>query len=193
VTGERTARPYSEVRRADRAVQDDAWIIAILQSVPFGGLATVCDGQPFINNNLFAFDEAAHAMYTHTAALGRTRSNVEEDNRCCFSVSQMGRLLPHETALGMSVEYASVVVFGRASVVKDVDERERALQLLLAKYFPHLHPGIDYRAITPQELAITTVYRIEIDEWSGKRKQVESDFPGAFVFGEMPGTNVDRQ
>jgi hypothetical protein len=29
----------------------------------------------------------------------------------------------------------------------------------------------------------TTVYRVDIDEWSGKRKSVAADFPGAFVYG----------
>ena len=156
----------------------------MLRDAPFAALATVSDGQPFINSNLFVYDEAAHAIYMHTAALGRTRSNVQAGARCCFSVSQMGRLLPHETALGMSVEYASVVVFGRATVIDDAAERERALQSLLDKYFSHLRPGEHYRGITPQELDLTTVYRIDIDEWSGKRKQAEPDFPGAFVFGE---------
>jgi nitroimidazol reductase NimA-like FMN-containing flavoprotein (pyridoxamine 5'-phosphate oxidase superfamily) len=184
VTGEPAGRVYSDVRRGDRAVDDDAWIAEMLRTAPFAALATVSDGQPFINNNLFAFDEAARAIYMHTAQLGRTRSNVEGHSRCCFSVSRMGRLLPHETALGMSVEYASVVVFGRARVVEDASEREMALQRLLDKYFARLRPGVDYRSITPQELAITTVYRIDIDEWSGKRKQVEPDFPGAFLFGE---------
>ena len=42
-----------------------------------------------------------------------------------------------------------------------------ALTLLLDKYFPHLHSGQDYRAITGDELARTTVYRIAIDAWSG--------------------------
>ena len=184
MTGEQGSRAYSEIRRADRAVQDDAWIVAVLRSTPFAALATTSDGQPFINNNLFAFDEAANAIYMHTAALGRTRSNVEADARCCLSVSQMGRLLPHETALGMSVEYASVVLFGRAAVIEDAAERERALQCLLDKYFPHLRPGVHYRGITPRELDLTTVYRIDIEQWSGKRKQVEPDFPGAFRFGE---------
>lgn len=192
VTGELAGRVYSEVRRADRAVDDDAWIAEMLRTAPFAALATVADGQPFINNNLFAFDEAARAIYMHTAALGRTRSNVEAEERCCFSVGRMGRLLPHDTALGMSVEYASVVVFGRARVVEDEAERERALQRLLDKYFAHLRPGADYRAISPQELAITTVYRIDVDEWSGKRKQVEPDFPGAFLFGDRPTANSVR-
>jgi hypothetical protein len=94
----------------------------------------------------------------------------------------MGRLLPGQSAFGMSVEYASVVVFGRASILSDAAEAARALQLLVSKYFPHMQPGQDYRTVAPDELAVTAVYRIDIEQWSGKRKQAEPDFPGAFAF-----------
>lgn len=178
-----TTLPPNQVRRSDRAVTDDAWIIDMLHRAPLGTLATVSDGQPFINANLFVYDEAAHTIYTHTARLGRTRANVEGDDKVCFSVSEMGRLLPADEALEFSVEYAGVVVFGHAAVVEG-DEAERALQRLLDKYFPHLQPGRDYRASTPDELKRTSVYRIQIDSWSGKKKQVEADFPGAFMYGQ---------
>lgn len=46
---------------------------------------------------------------------------------------------------------------------------------LLAKYFPHLQAGCDYRPITSDELARTAVHWIEIDEWSGKHKQTPVD------------------
>lgn len=175
--GSRTA-----VRRKDRAVDDPAWIRAFLLRAPFGYLASVADGQPFINANLFLYDEAAHAIYLHTARQGRTRHNLEQASRVCLTVAAMGRLLPADTALEFSVEYGSVVIFGTGAVVSDADEARRALQALLDKYAPHLRPGRDYRATTDQELARTSVYRVSIDEWSGKRKVVEDDFPGAFRF-----------
>ena len=55
--------PINTVRRADRAVEDEAWIKALLHRAPFGALATVEDDQPFINTNLFVYDEAAHAIF----------------------------------------------------------------------------------------------------------------------------------
>ncbi len=177
-------KPLSQVRRQDRMVDDDAWISAMLHRAPVGVLATVYDGQPFINTNLFVYDAEKRAIYLHTAREGRTRTNIESDGRVCFSVSEMGRLLPADTALEMSVEYASVVIFGRATIVSDQAEATRMLQLLLNKYFPHLQPGKDYRPIMPEELARTSVYCIQIEEWSGKRKQVADDFPGAFVYGQ---------
>lgn len=179
------ARPINEVRRQDRQITDEAWIRTFLHQAPFGALATLHDGQPFINSNLFVYDEPNHVIYMHTARVGRTRTNIDVDERVCFSISEMGRLLPAEEALEFSVEYKGVTIFGAATVVTNPAEQERALQMLLDKYFPHLRPGEDYRPITPQELKRTSVYRIDIEQWSGKQKQVDADFPGAFFYGDV--------
>lgn len=179
-----TTLPPNHVRRRDRAVEDEAWIRAMLHRVAMGTLATVHEGQPFINSNLFAYDEQAHCIYMHTARVGRTRANVAQEQAVCFSISEMGRLLPADKALEFSVEYAGVTVFGRASIIEDKDAAKHALQCLLDKYAPHLKPGRDYRPTTEDELARTAVYRIAIDSWSGKKKEVAADFPGAFYYGE---------
>jgi uncharacterized protein len=171
------------VRRRDRAVDDDAWIRVFLRRAPMGVLATVDHaGRPFVNSNLFVYDQAADAIYMHTARLGRTWTNVQRQARVCFSATEMGRLLPAKEALEFSVEYASVVVFGRGRVVSDEAEAAQALQMLLDKYAPHLRPGHDYRPPVPAELARTAVYRIDIEVWSGKRKRAAEDFPGAYTY-----------
>jgi nitroimidazol reductase NimA-like FMN-containing flavoprotein (pyridoxamine 5'-phosphate oxidase superfamily) len=175
-------RPYAEVHRRERAVDDDGWIAEFLHRAPMACLATVYDGQPFINTNLFVFDEPARAIYMHGAPVGRTRANVESQERVCFSVSEMGRFVPAPRAFNMGVEYAGVTVFGRARLLDDDAEKERALQMLVDKYFPHLRPDEDYGRSTTEERARTSVYRIEIDDWSGKRKVAEPDHPGAFVY-----------
>jgi nitroimidazol reductase NimA-like FMN-containing flavoprotein (pyridoxamine 5'-phosphate oxidase superfamily) len=192
VMAEATGEPRAQVRRKDRTVSDEAWIRDLLHRAPFGTLATVRDGQPFVNMNIFVYDQPAHALYLHTARAGRTRANVEADERVCFGVGEMGRLLPASTAMHFSVEYAGVVVFGRARIIDDEAEATRALQQLLDKYAPHLRPGRDYRPIQPEELAVTAVYRIEIEEWSGKQKVAPADHPGAFLYGQVPGHSGDN-
>jgi nitroimidazol reductase NimA-like FMN-containing flavoprotein (pyridoxamine 5'-phosphate oxidase superfamily) len=172
----------------DRAITDDAWITAFLNRAGMATIATAQGEQPFLSTLLFACDEPAHAIYFHTARRGRVWENLyasESANpRVCLTAAEMGRLLPADTALNFSVEYQSVVVFGSAHLVEDPAEAERALQRILDKYFPHLHPGRDYRAITPEELRATAVYRLDIEEWSAKRKSVGEDFPGSFLWGE---------
>jgi nitroimidazol reductase NimA-like FMN-containing flavoprotein (pyridoxamine 5'-phosphate oxidase superfamily) len=152
-----------------------------------GFLATVGeDGQPFLNSNLFVFDEERHCLYMHTHRTGRTRDNVAGNGRVAFSAAAMGRLLPAPEALEFSVEYCGVVAFGRGTIVEDTDEARHGLRILLEKYAPHLRYGGDYRATTDEELRRTAVYRIDIEAWSGKQKEVEEDFPGAFDLPPVP-------
>lgn len=179
-----TAQPPNHIRRSDRAVEDEGWIKDFLHRAATGSLATSYDGQPFINSNLYVYDEKRHCIYMHTAHLGRTRANIEHNPAVCFSIMAMGRLLPADVALEFSVEYSGVVVFGQAVVVEDEDEAKQALQMLLDKYVPHLKPGQDYRPPVDEEMARTAVYRIDIESWSGKKKAVEADFPGAFYYEE---------
>lgn len=171
----------TRLRRNDRAADED-WIREFLRESAVGVLATVRDGQPFVNSNIFVYNEDRNAIYLHTARTGRTRDNVETASKVAFTVFETGRLLPADEALEFSIEYGGVVVFGAASVVEDSEEAEHGLQLLLDKYAPHLKPGRDYRPITAGELKRTSVFRLDIESWSGKRKYVEPEFPGAYLY-----------
>lgn len=174
--------PATAVRRDDRAVHEDAWIVDFMKRAAVGTLATVYEGQPFINSNLFVYDESEHCIIMHTARVGRTRANIEHNNKVCFSIMDMGRLLPADEALEFSVEYSGVVAFGEISIIDDKDAAKAALQLIMDKYASHLKPGEDYRPPVDEELPRTSVFRIDITEWSGKKKEVVEDFPGAYLY-----------
>jgi len=165
-------------RRRDRTM-DTPWIRDFLARAPFGVIATADGSQPYAIPLSFVFDESAHAIYLHKAKTGRMLTNIATNNRVCFSVAEMGRLLPGDRGCEFSVEYASVVVSGRASVVTDPAEAGRALQGLLNKYFPHLHADRDYRSISPSERDATAVVRIDIEHWTGKAHRAAPDHPGA--------------
>lgn len=175
--------PPHAVRRKDRKVEDERWIREMLRTAPFGVMATAHEGQPFVNSNLFAYDEREHCLYMHTSHAGRTSANVSADERVCFTAFEMGRLLPAPRAFNLSVEYAGVVVFGRARVLASETDKRHGLDLLARKYFTHLRPGDDYEAPSGEELSLTSVYRIDIEAWSGKRKAVEPDYAGGFTYG----------
>ena len=179
------ALPRTHLRRSDREVTDETWIKDFLQHAPVGVLSTEYDGQPFLNSNTFVYDESRNVLYLHTAHVGRTSANVQNNRRICFSVFEMGRLLPAETASNFSVEYAGVVIFGTATIVNDTQEAIDALHLLVHKYAPHLQRGKDYSPVIPADLARTGVYRIDIEEWSGKKKVAPDDFPGAYLYQDI--------
>jgi hypothetical protein len=150
-----------------------------------GTIATSVDGQPYLSTLLFVYDETRHAIYLHTGRRGRIWDNIQANPQACFTATHMGRLLPAATALNFSVEYQSVVAFGALRLIDEPVEAELALQMLMDKYFTHLHPGIDYRPITQIELTATAVFRLDIEEWSGKQKSAADEFPGAFEWPNL--------
>jgi nitroimidazol reductase NimA-like FMN-containing flavoprotein (pyridoxamine 5'-phosphate oxidase superfamily) len=166
------AEDWARPRRSDRAMKTPAEIEALLERAPYGFTATSIEDQPFLHVGLFWYDSTTRRLYFHTAREGRTRDNVLSNPRVCFGVAEIGRLLPADTALEFSNEYASVIAFGRARLVEGPEEKRHGLQGLLDKYFPELAPGRDYRPITDQEMARTSVFAIEIEAWSGKQKVV---------------------
>lgn len=173
-------------RRSERAAIAEKWIKTFLHCAPFGILATFNDEQPFVHVNLFVYDEASHALYLHMAGEGWSKTGVATGTRVCFSVSEMGRMLPADTAKAFSVEYANVTVLGRASNIMGIDELHRALQLLLEKYAPHMCPGQDYEPITVEEVRHARMLCIRIDTWCGRKNEALADFPRAYHYAGQP-------
>lgn len=147
----------------------DAWIGAFLKRGLIAQVAhTDQHGQPFITATNYWFDEENHQILFHSNIAGRIRSNLEHQSRVCVSVSEYGKLLPANTALEFSIQYRSVITYGKVVILQREDQQQRALYGLLGKYFPQLTPGKEYRPITKQELLRTSVYAVEIESWSGK-------------------------
>jgi nitroimidazol reductase NimA-like FMN-containing flavoprotein (pyridoxamine 5'-phosphate oxidase superfamily) len=148
--------------------RDEKWIRAFLHEARVAHIASARDGQPFLTPSTFWFDEEHHQIVFHSNLAGRIRSNIDDNPKVCLEVSELGKMLPSNVALEFSLQYRSVVVFGSAHLVSDPPEARRVLYALIKKYFPLMTPGREFRQITDKELRATSVYAIQIEEWSGK-------------------------
>ena len=158
----------TERQRLPEYTRDDQWIKSFLRRSLIGHVAHAAGSQPFITPTNFWYDEGNHRIIFHSNITGRTRSNIEKHPLVCFETSKYGRLLPSNAALEFSIQYRSVMVFGKVKIVSESHEKRLVLEKLIDKYFPDVRPGMEYRPITQKELERTSVYSIEIDSWSGK-------------------------
>ena len=183
--GRSSAPQRLPLRRRDRGT-DDGWIEAFLTRAPIGILALPMSGAqaPHVNSNLFVYDAAEHTLIFHTSRVGAMRDVVTGGAplQATFHAFTMGRLLPDVRALEFSIEYESVTAQGPVTVVDEPQAAEAALQRIMDKYAPHLQPHEDYETATAADLKRTSVYRMQIERWSGKRKAVADDFPGAYLY-----------
>ncbi|GAB5521483.1 MAG: hypothetical protein RhofKO_37340 [Rhodothermales bacterium] len=181
-------RPLHELRRRDRAITDEAWIIDLLQRLPMATIALQSGGHPFVNSNLFAFDASTRSVVIHTAPFGRLIETVEaapDGVPACLTAFEMGRLLPADRAKEFSVEYNSVTAFGTLRRLTDPDAIAEGLQALMDKYAPHLQPGTDYAPASDEEIRTTGTFCFSIDTWSAKQKAAPADFPGAYLYDDV--------
>lgn len=153
--------------------REDDWIRGFLHAAKVGHIASCVDEQPFLNPSIFWYDEGNHQIIFHSNVAGRMRSNIEANPKVSFEASELGKFLPSNVALEFSLQYRSVMVFGSARLVTDPDEARRVLYSLIAKYFPEMKAGNDFREITDKELRSTSVYAIAIEAWSGKENWKE--------------------
>ena len=156
------------MRRTEYACDED-WIRAFLSRVPVGYIATQSDSQPFITAMNFWYNAEPHEIIVHSSNKGRLHINMTQHDLVCFQATLHGKLLPSNIAMEFSIQYESVVAFGKMRMLDDESEKQNALYGLIRKYFPEMTPGVEYRPITTNELMRTTVYAITIDHWSGKR------------------------
>jgi len=168
-----TNHPPTVYQRLPEYKRDDDWIRAFLYAAKVGHIASSLNGQPFLTPSTFWFDEENHQIIFHSNVTGRIRSNLDSNPKVCFEASEMGRLLPSNVALEFSLQYRSVVVFGTVRLVTDEAEARRVLYGLIQKYFPKMRAGKEFREITDKELKHTSVYAIQIEEWSGKENWKE--------------------
>ena len=162
------SQPPTAGQRLPEYTRDEAWMRAFLRVAQIGHVATVWDDQPFVTPTMFWFDESNERIIFHSNLAGRVRANLEHNPKVCLEASEMGRLLPSNVALEFSVQYRSVMVFGRVRILESEDEKRAALAGLLEKYFPVMQAGREYRPITEKELKRTSVYELKIESWSGK-------------------------
>jgi hypothetical protein len=155
-------------QRLPEYARNDEWIRAFLQRGQIAHIASRWDLQPFIIPTTFYYDQAGHRLIFHSNIAGRTRANIERHPEVCAEVSEMGRLLPSNVSLEFSLQYRSVIVFGKAYLIEDRDEQRDVLHKLIAKYFGGMQIDKDYRPATDKELRQTSVYEIRIESWSGK-------------------------
>ena len=122
------------------------------------------DGQQFVIPTGYA--RAGDRLFIHGSQASRMLRTLGQGIEVCLTVTLIDGLVLARSAFHHSMNYRSVVVFGRAVLV---DEREEKLAALLS-LSEHMIPGRwdDVREPNERELQLTTVLSLPLDEASAK-------------------------
>ncbi len=160
---ERTAR--TTVRRlAKRADYSQEKIYEILDEGFVCHVGFVANGQPFVIPT--AYGRRAGRLYIHGSAASRMLKALSEGIDVCVTVTLVDGLVLARSAFHHSLNYRSVVVFGKAMVVENFDEKMEALRAFTEHLFPNRWDAV--RVPNEQEMRVTTVLALSLTEASAK-------------------------
>lgn len=126
------------MRRSDRQITEPARIHAIVEACDVCRLG-LCDGRtPYVvpMNFGYRFDEKERlTLYFHCHGEGQRLSMLQANPRVCFEMDCGHRLVGGEPPCGCSMDYASVIGYGTAEVVREPEEKLEALALITGRFF----------------------------------------------------------
>jgi hypothetical protein len=156
------------VREADRAVYDREAVNRILDEGFLCHVGFSVDGQPFVIPTSYGRQDAS--LYIHGSAASRMLRQTQKDGvPVCITVTLLDGLVLARSIFNHSMNYRSVVILGKATLVDDPAEKLAALRVLSE----HIIPGRwdDSRGPNERELKATSVLRVPIEEFSAKVRQ----------------------
>lgn len=151
-----------KMRKSNRQMTDEK-ALKVLSDAVYGILSTVGeDGYPYGVPVNFAL--VNHRLYFHCATEGKKLRNIDYNPKVSFVAIGENEVLAEQ----FSMYYESVMAFGKATEVIDLEEKVQVLMLLVKKYSKAFEmPGEAYarRAVDK-----TRVYQMEIEHMSGKER-----------------------
>lgn len=151
-------------RRHDRGAYDHATVHALLDAAMLCHVSYVVDGQPFCTPTFFWREDTR--LYWHGSSASRMLRNLSEGEPACVAVTHLDSLVLARSGFNHSADYRSVMAFGKARLVADQAEKERALVMMVDRLFPGRTAGL--RASTRQEIKGSSVIVMEIERASAK-------------------------
>jgi hypothetical protein len=155
----------TEVRRlAKRAVYERETVYRILDEGLVCHVGFVADGKPVVIPT--GYGRMGDTLYLHGSPASRMLRALGDGADVCLTVTLLDGLVLARSAFHHSMNYRSVVLFGKATLLEDPDAKREALRA----FTEHVAPGRwqDVRPPSEKELKSTTVLAIPLEEVSAK-------------------------
>ena len=159
-------RKIQVIRAPKRGAYDKSTIYDILDSCFLCHVGFVHDKYPVVIPTLFGRKD--DNIYIHGSSASRMVKDLSEGIDVCITVTRVDGLVLARSAYHHSMNYASVVMFGKAQLVPDA-EKEAALKVVSDHILDNRWE--DCRLPNEKELKATKVLSLKIDEASAKIRQ----------------------
>jgi nitroimidazol reductase NimA-like FMN-containing flavoprotein (pyridoxamine 5'-phosphate oxidase superfamily) len=151
-------------RLPERGAYDRETVYSILDEGLVCHVGIAVEGQPFVIP--MAYARMGDTLLLHGSGGSRVMRALQAGAEVCVAVTHLDGLVLARSAFHHSMNYRSVVIFGKARAI-DGDQAKLAA---FRAFFEHVLPGRweDVRPPDPKELAQTLLVELPLDEASAK-------------------------
>jgi nitroimidazol reductase NimA-like FMN-containing flavoprotein (pyridoxamine 5'-phosphate oxidase superfamily) len=174
-------------RHPERGQYDSAIIYPIVDEALICHVGFVQDDLPYVLPTLHA--RQGDTILLHGAKGSRLLRHAEAGGEVCIAITLLDGIVLARSAFSHSINYRSVVVFGRGAIIADEHDRLQAL----AAFTERLIPGrwADVREPSAVELKQTSIVAVAIESASAKirigpPKDAEDDLALPVWAGVLP-------
>lgn len=146
-----------------RASYDRELVYSVVDEALVAYLGMVIDGHPFVQPTSHWRDD--DRIYWHGASKGRMTTGVDAQP-VCLTLVLLDGLVMARSAFHHSVNYRSVMLFGKPESIQDPVEKKRQLEIFINRLSPGRWEQL--RPMHDKELKATGIMSMRIDEGSAK-------------------------
>lgn len=157
--------PRYHLRRSEKSMDDPREMEQVLASVRIMTVACCLESEPYIFTVDFAWDREARELWFHCATEGRKMKILQANSRVCITVVEDRGYIDGEC----DHAYRSLILEGKASVVTDLSEKRRALELLARKHERQPEAILTRFADNDEAVRKVGIVRVSVDSVSGKQ------------------------
>jgi uncharacterized protein len=150
------------MRRSEKEIKDKNRIAQILREASVCRIGLCSGNRPYVVPVSFVHENGC--VYIHSATEGRKIDILKENSNISFEVESEISIKVGENACSTSMDYESVIGFGKAEFIEDPEAKKKALQLMSDKY-----NGNSKAEFINEVLQKTLIIRIDIAEITGKK------------------------
>jgi uncharacterized protein len=157
--------PRNKVKRLpERGHYDSATIYPIVDAALICHVGFVLDGQPYVIPTLHA--RQGDTILLHGAKGNRLLRHIQSGGELCITITLIDGIVLARSVFHHSINYRSVVLFGKGAAIEDDHARLQALEAFTERLLPGRWQ--DVRSPSPIELKQTTIVAVPIESASAK-------------------------
>jgi len=149
------------MRRKEKEITDRKIIENILSRSETCRVAFFDSEFPYIVPLNYGYHD--NVIYIHSAPEGKKIDLVKRNNKVCFEIDYLSRIIKDEQSCKWTIKYQSVIGYGTIEIISDFEQKIKGLEIIMKHY------GKYNNEFKPDQVDRMVILKLTIESLTGKQ------------------------